>query len=341
MGARRTRVVAQVVGALAGALLFIISQAGTLMSDAGERAPSALARIMAAAQLLGSESWLLLPARASLGDPGALALLASLGLGAAGLTIGITHRFFIQGVQQAAGSAKPATPTGPVQFHFGRSLAIVVLIKEWRLIWRDPQLLSQVLLQLLYLLPLCLVLFRQDSAQLPALAGGLTMLCGSLSASLAWIILLAEDAPDLLYSSPAAVSTLRRAKVMAAVLPAFALLALPLAWLSVRAPLAGAVTALTASGAVLCAALINLWTGRPAPRTAFKSRGRRGVLPRILELINLVAWGSLALLLPRALGAARIGTLLGTGVAASMIFACGTLALAWLLRYRTVPTREN
>ena len=334
LGARRTRVVAQVLGALAGAFLFLLSQAGTLMSQENGPATSAMARVMAAAQSLDAGSALLLPARAALGDAAAVGVIAATGVFAALLTVHSTHRFFVRGLQLAAGSARVARRTGAVRYRFDRSLAAAVIVKEWRLVRRDPHLISQVLLQLLYLLPLCLIVFRKDAVQLWAVAGGLTMLSGSLSASLAWIILLAEDAPDLLQGAPAKAGTVRRAKLAAAVLPVFALLALPLLWLTVRAPLAGALTVATVCGAVLGAALVNLWTGRPAVRGEFKNRNSRSVSTRLLELCSLLSWGALALLLPRAFSAAPIGIGLAGGLGAAAALALGSLVLAWLLRQR-------
>lgn len=266
LGARRTRVVAQVLGALAGALLFLLSQAGNFMAQETGPSASAMAQAMAAAQSLDAGSFLLLPARAALGEGRAVAIIAALGLLVAVLTVRSTHRFFVRGLQQASGSERARTSTAPVRYRFDRSLAVLIMVKEWRLVWRDPHLVSQVMLQLLYLLPLCFIVFREDALQLWAVAGGLTMLCGSLSASLSWIILKAEDAPDLLQTSPASAATIRRAKLAAAVLPIFALVAIPLGWLLLRAPVAGCATLTTVLGATMGAALVNLWTGRPASR---------------------------------------------------------------------------
>jgi len=334
LGARRTRVVAQVLGALAGAFLFLLSQAGTLVSQEDGPAPSAIARVMAAAQSLDPQSLLLLPARAALGEAGPVAAIAALGLLAAVLTVRLTHQFFVHGLQQAASSERAPKRTGPVRYRFERSLVALIIVKEWRLVRRDPHLISQVLLQLLYLLPLCLLVFRKDELQLPAIAGGLTMLCGSLSASLSWIILLAEDAPDLLQTAPAQSRTVRMAKLAAAVTPVFTLVVLPLLWLTVRSPLAGAVTAATVCGAVLSAALVNLWTGRPTPRGEFKNRGKRSIATVLLELCSLLAWAGLALLLPRALGTAPVGIALAGMLGATAAIAVGTVPLAWLLRHR-------
>jgi ABC-2 type transport system permease protein len=334
LGARRTRVVAQVVGALAGALLFLLSQAGSLLSQGDGPAPTAIARVMASVQTLDASSVLFLPARAALGEGRAVAIVAGLGLLAALLTVRSTHRFFVRGLQQAAGSERAVRRPGRVRYRFDRSLAQLVIVKEWRLMWRDPHLVSQVLLQLLYLLPLCLIVFRKNELQLPAVAGGLTMLCGSLSASLSWIILLAEDAPDLLQTAPAKAATVRMAKLAAAVAPVLGLVALPLLWLTLRAPLVGVLTTVTVCGAVLSTAFINLWTGRPAARGEFKNRGQRSVATRLFELSSLLAWAGLALLLPRVLSGAPVGIAIAAGLGAAATVALGTLPLAWLLRHR-------
>ena len=334
LGARRTRVVAQVVGALAGAFLFLLSQAGSLVSQQDGPAPTAITRVMAAVQTLDPGSLLFLPAHAALGDVRAVAIVAALGLLAALFTVRSTHRFFVQGVQQAAGSERAAARSGPVRYRFDRGLAQLVVVKEWRLVWRDPHLVSQVLLQLLYLLPLCFIVFRKSEVQVPAIAGGLTMLCGSLSASLSWIILLAEDAPDLLQTSPAKMATVRMAKLAAAILPVLALVALPLLWLTLHTPVAGMLTAATVGGAVLSAALINLWMGKPTPRGEFKNRGQRSVATRLLELCGLLAWAALAWLLPRLAGGMPVGPGVAAGTGAAAAIALGIVPLAWLLRHR-------
>ena len=334
LGARRTKVVAQVVGALAGALLFLLSQAGNLMAQGDDPAPSAIARVMTSLQSLDPHSLLFLPARAALGDGAAVAVIGVLGMLAGLLTVRSTHRFFVRGLQQAAGSTRVTRRSGPVRYRFDRGLLQLVIVKEWRLVRRDPHLISQILLQLLYLLPLCLVVFRKNELQLTIVAGGLTMLSASLSASLSWIILLAEDAPDLLQSSPARALTVRIAKLAAAVLPVCVLVALPLLWLTLRAPLAGVLATLTVLGATLSAALVNAWTGRPATRGEFKSRGKRGVATRLLELCSVLAWAALAWLLQRAAGGAPASLAFAAALGAAAAIAVGILPLAWLLRHR-------
>lgn len=335
LGARRTRVVAQVIGAVAGALLFLLSQAGNLMSrDGGDAAPSAMEKMIRAGATIETHSLVWLPARAALGQPAEVALLAALGLLAAWLTVGLTHRFFVRGLQQAADTGLAPAQRGTIHYRFDRSLFETVVVKEWRLIRRDPQLISQVLLQLLYLLPLCLLVFTRNATQFAAIGAGLTMLCGSLSAALAWIILLAEDAPDLLQSSPANARTVRAAKLCAAVGPVLLLASAPLAWVTLQYPRAGLCVVLTVIGAAVSSSLITAWTGRPATRSEFTSRGKRNLATSLLEVCNLLCWAGLSWLLSRTAGSGWSGpAAIGMGAAGGVLSA--TLLVAWLAGRRS------
>jgi ABC-2 type transport system permease protein len=337
LGARRTRVLAQVLGAVAGALMFLVSQSYSMLSDTagGDSAARSLQQL-AQSPWLAPDSALWLPGRAVLGEPLPMLGMALLGLAAFALTVGRTHRFFAHGLQQAAGSARAsARPAGAVGFRFRRSLFDTVVVKEWRLITRDPHLISQVLLQLVYLAPLLFLILRHNDAPGPAIGTGLALLCSSLSGSLAWIIVSAEDSPDLLQSSPAAQRTIALAKLAASVMPPLLLVALPLLWLIVRAPLAGALIGFVVVAAVLSAALIVRWQGRPAARSDFKMRGKENFLCSVFETVNTLCWGGLGWLLVSLAaeeGAAAGSTaLMAAGALAAVLL---SLLLAWLMRRR-------
>jgi ABC-2 type transport system permease protein len=306
MGARRTRVIAQVLGALAGALLFLLSQGFNLVSQARQaEAMQWFARWFAPDGPLGLDSPASLPGRAALGAPGPLLAMSLLVAGVFLLTIHFTHRFFVHGLQQAAsiGRAAPPPPQG-LRFRFGRGLAEVVVVKEWRLMARDPHLISQTLLQLLYLLPLCFLIVSKPGLRLTGAGSGLTMLCATLGASLTWIIVQAENAPDLLQVSPANARVILLAKLAAAVMPPLLLVSVPLLWLLARDPLAGFLTSFTVVGALFGAALIVMWSGRPGDRSGFQKRGHKNLVGTVLELANTLAWAGLAYLLLSSLGSA-------------------------------------
>lgn len=337
LGARRTRVLAQVLAAVAGAALFLLTQLGNLLGHERSAGVGPVLAALARHPLLAADSPLWLPGRAALGDP--LPLLGMLLLAGAAvfLTVGRTHRFFVHGLQQAAGSGRAAArPAGALTLRFRASLFDTIVVKEWRLIARDPHLISQVLLQTLYLLPLLLLILRDGgragAGVNPAVGAGLTLLCSSITGGLAWIVISAEDAPDLLLSSPAAGRTIRLAKLAAAAMPALLLVALPLLWLIVHAPLAGLLAAFTTVAAVASAALIVQWVGRPAPRSNFKMRGKENFLCSMFELVSTLCWGGLGWLLVALAGGASEWTLAGAALA--LAAGCAVLLLAWLLRHR-------
>ena len=140
---------------------------------------------------------------------------------------------------------------------------------------------------------------------------------------------------DLLHSSPAAGRTIRLAKLAASVMPPLLLVALPLLWLVVRAPLAGLLIGFVVVAAVLSAALIVSWQGRPAPRSDFKMRGKENFLCTVFESVNTLCWGGLGWLLVSlaAEGGAAAGStaLMAAGVLAAALL---SLLLAWLMRKR-------
>lgn len=77
--------------------------------------------------------------------------------------------------------------------------------KEWVLLFRDPWLASQTLMQLLYLIPAALLLWRfygDSRGALIVLAPVLTMAAGQLGGGLAWLAVSGEDAPDLIATAP-------------------------------------------------------------------------------------------------------------------------------------------
>jgi ABC-2 type transport system permease protein len=336
LGARRTRIVAQIVGALAGALLVIASQLHALSSR--QTQDGIRDTVLGLVQVQNvADSLLWLPARAMLGEPLPVLLLGALACSMFMLTTWRTHRFFARGLQLAASTSSFAAgkASSTARPRFGRSLFRTVVIKEWRLIVRDPQLLSQVMLQILFLLPLFFLIFKRADVQVQAIGAGLALLCSSLTGALAWIALSAEDAPDLLLVSPASQRTVRRAKLAAAMMPVLGLVAVPLLWLTVRMPAAGLVGFLVVCGAVMGAGLVVFWCGRPGVRSNFKGRGKGGFVMNVLELFNSLAWGALGWLL----SAATLRPLDDMGMATAAgaaVLAIAVPGIAWMVRPRPV-----
>lgn len=287
IGPRRTRTVAQVMAALIGAAFFLASQYRNLM---GQKASESLfARIATDARegRIQPPPFADLPLRAALGEPIPLLILVVLGAGIFLFAAQTLGRRFADAAAATQGAETRKGARGPTRaFAAGPFQATVR--KELRLISRDAALLSQVLLRVLYMLPLALVMAR-GAAHMPvwALAGpaaAVTFLAGQVAGSLVWITVSAEDTPDLLAIAPAPMGVLRQAKLTAALLPVAVLLAIPIAVLAWYAPLAGLWTAIGAGLSAWTAGLIGVWYQKPGKRADFRRRRGGSVLATLAEL---------------------------------------------------------
>lgn len=335
LGARKTRVVAQVLSAIAGALMFLLAQAQNIFQIYSPEALQSLTTgSVALGGMLAPDSVLWAPGRAAMGYGTPLLGLVAIAIALFFFTVRFTHGFFVRGLQQAVSTVRvKRKDAGVRQGQFGRHLMEVVLRKEWKLIARDPHLISQVLLQLLYLLPVGFMVLRAEQHAAPSLAAAMAMLAAGLTSSLTWIIVAAEDAPDLLQASPAAMRIIRLAKIGAAVIPVLLLMTLPLLWALAQRPLTGLLMCFTVVAAIGSAALIGLWQGRPAPRGNFKRRGKANLVGTLLELVGSLGWAATGFVLIRTTGPGQSGydaPWAGIGLAIALL----TLLLAWGTRHR-------
>jgi ABC-2 type transport system permease protein len=186
-------------------------------------------------------------------------------------------------------------------FRFQAGAFASLLSKEIRLLWRDPAMLSQVLLRVLYIPPLVFVVLRSAGSGVasPALAGGaagLVFMAGQVSASLSWITISAEEAPDLLAMSPATPAVIWRAKLAAALIPIAVLMTpalLVLAWFT---PLVATVSAVGCVASAVSSGLVNIWLQKPGARRDFRRRRSASVATTLAELFVAFLWGMAAFL---------------------------------------------
>ena len=302
IGPARTRTAAQILSAFTGAAFFLLSQSVNWLPDgARERLLRRLAAFTGS-PLFDPGAPLAWPAQALLGD-----LPAAAGVfGASAILFGLTtaalgRRFAANaaaGAGREAGGAKPARG-GRWAFSSGPFQATVR--KEIRLLARDPALISQVFLRVLYLIPLLFVVLRNGgggtAAALAAAVAGVVFVTGQLAGSLAWITISTEDSPDLLASAPAGVRLLRRAKLAAAMLPIAALLTGPLLALLYLSPSAGLIAGAACAGAALSSGLVRLWYAKPAKRADFNKREKGGgFLVNLAEVLMGFGWSTAAYL---------------------------------------------
>jgi ABC-2 type transport system permease protein len=169
--------------------------------------------------------------------------------------------------------------------------------KEFVLLRRDPWLVSQTLMQLLYLAPPALMLWRSfadraDAAML--VTPVLVMAAGQLAGGLAWLTISGEDAADLVATAPLPASRVTRAKievVLMVIAAVFAPLLLPLVW---SAPRQVAVAALGIAIATISATAIQLWFRVTARRSQFRRRQTASRLATFAEAFSSIGWAATA-----------------------------------------------
>jgi len=202
IGAKRTRLVAQIVAAVIGASCVIGLQVVAILSygSLSRFAPLQSEWLIEHSPDIASAFWW--PARAVLGDSLALLAVMAVSLTVLGASIAIFSVRFGDHVMAAAGISGTVVRQNRASQGFRRrSAARALRHKEWTLLRRDPWLVSQTLMQMLYLLPPALMLwisFRHNSSALVVLVPVVVMAAGQLAGGLAWLSISGEDTPNYL-----------------------------------------------------------------------------------------------------------------------------------------------
>lgn len=276
LGPGRAHTVAQVVGVGLAAMVFALGQAPNF-------APRWFAAQLAVLEVPPPApfDW---PARALFGDPAPLLGMLALALAAAAISTELASRRL-----EAAPPAPTSVERRAGAARFGGSPARVLYGKELTLLRRDPELITQIGQQMVFMVPVVALIFADGQITAQRMASAGVFLGGALASSLAWLMLCAEDAPDLIASAPVTRAQALRAK-LAAVLTPPAVLVLVLALVvMIRAPLAALLMLPMALLAALATSAMQLWTRAPMKRSAFRNRYRSSLLMAVGEFIVLGA----------------------------------------------------
>jgi ABC-2 type transport system permease protein len=171
--------------------------------------------------------------------------------------------------------------------------------KEFVLLRRDPWLVSQTLMQLLYLVPPALMLWRSfadSSAAILLITPVIVMAAGQLAGGLAWLTICGEDAADLVATAPLPASSITRAKIEVVLIGIAAIFAPLIAALIFASPLQAAVTALGVGFAAASATAIQLWFRVQARRSQFRRRQTSSRLATFAEAFSSIGWAATAAL---------------------------------------------
>jgi len=299
IGPGRTRLVAQILAAIIGAGFVIALQIAAILSYGTLSRFAVLTSDAAAAYApdLGSPLWW--PARAAIGDGEVLALLLAGGLVLLGGVMAVLSPRFAGTVVSVAATARPARRGARTTAFRGGSRQRALRAKEFLLLQRDPWLVSQSLMQLLYLVPPALMLWRsfsEGSAATVLITPVIVMAAGQLAGGLAWLTISGEDAADLIATAPLPPAQMTRAKIEVVLMVIGAIFAPLIAALALASVTQAAVTALGVIVATISAAAIQLWFRVQAKRSQFRRRQTSSRLATFSEAFCSIGWAATAAL---------------------------------------------
>jgi ABC-2 type transport system permease protein len=291
-GPRRARLAAQIAATLIGACFVLGLQALSLLPASARAAFLQALAPPTDGGLDDIRSLLWLPALAARGNAPALALWCLVGVVFFSLAAFAFGKRFATAAVLSAG-APSARGRDVKDQTFRASLGATLRAKERRLLIRDPWLMSQIMLQIVYTLPVSVILWRNGGVTGSvgvAFAPSIVVIAAQLAGSLAWLALSGEDAPEFLATAPVTRGEIERRKIEAIALPILALLALPLIGLAFASPWGAFCAASFALGAGVSTALLNLWRQAPARRTMVLRRHSQSKLVGLIEHLLSILW---------------------------------------------------
>jgi ABC-2 type transport system permease protein len=293
---RRARLVSQLCAAVIGAAFLLTMQIAAMLPAATRSAITDHVASWVAGTLFDPAALVRLPVAAFRGEPWAMLSLTGFSLALLAATVVLLSNSFVRAGLRAAGAPADAGTGRPDQgtqhLQFGSSLGQTLRRKEWRLLWRDHNVFAQLSLQIVYTLPLVVVLLRGvDNIPLViALAPAIVVISAQIAASLAWITVSGEDAPELIAAAPVHRAEVELAKVTAVAVPVAAIVVFPFAGLAVLSPYVALLAALFAAAASISTVLLNLWHPMPGNRRGMLRRHSQSKIMALLEHLMALLW---------------------------------------------------
>jgi len=322
IGPSRTRLVAQILAAIIGAGFVIALQIAAIMSYGTLSRFAVLTSDAAAAYAPDLASMVWWPARAALGDGEALLLLLAVGLVLLGVVMAIFSPRFADTAILVSANATPTYQASRGRAFRAGSRQQALRRKEFLLLRRDPWLMSQTLMQLLYLVPPALMLWRSfadRSTAIVLITPVVVMAAGQLAGGLAWLTISGEDAADLVATAPLPSSRVTRAKIEVVLIAIGVLFAPLIVALAFASPLQAAITALGVAIASASATAIQLWFRVQARRSQFRRRQTSSRLATFAEAFSSIGWA----------GTAALALALPVVAVISGLLTAGILAVTW------------
>lgn len=291
VGPRRARTFTQMTGALIAGGFVLGAQAIAVLPE------SMRARLTRALEHTATGSSLseiaFLPVHALQGNAQALTVLVVLAVLLFALAVNVLANRFAAATLAATGapSGRDRATSSQRGIRFRSGLARNLRHKEWRLVARDPSLFAQLGLQIIYTIPIAVILLRSEALPTAlALAPTIVVIAAQVSASISWIMVSGEDAPELMATAPVSAAEVDRAKLTAVGLPVLVIVALPLAGLALVSWHIAVLAALFAAAGAASTALLNFWHPMPGNRRGMLRRHSQSKLIALVEHAIAISW---------------------------------------------------
>jgi len=293
-GPARTRLVAQIAATLIASAFVLGAQIVNVLPEWMRESLLAAFDHPTPGGLFDPHGPLWLPVRAAMGEWPDLLIWCLLSATAFAIVALACGPYFLASAVRSAGAVESAErPASDRKRQFRAGVGGALRRKEWRLLARDPWLASQMLMQIIYTLPVSVVIWRSQAgggSVALAVSPCVVVIASQISASLAWLAVSSEDAPDFLASAPVSRAHVERGKIEAIGMPLLFLLSAPIFGLALVEPVNAVLTALIACCAAGSTALLNLWHPMPAKRSQVMRRHSQSKIIALMEHGIAVLW---------------------------------------------------
>ena len=179
---------------------------------------------------------------------------------------------------------------------FSDNLSWLLMVKEWRLLWRDNTIRASLVLQVFaygYFIHSFAQLPAESATASPVLISGLTIAIGNgIASRFIRRMAIAEEAPELLVSSPVPPATIKMSKLLAAWIPAL-VFACPFIAIAIWQDVPWLVPLAIASVATASTCVMGLWSARGVDNADLFNKGkerRQDTILQVLQGIHYMLW---------------------------------------------------
>ena len=304
MGVRAARKAIQILAAVMAASIFIVSQ---LALHIGSNNQSGFQSLYdwCVSYGIGATGITSLPGKAGFGDPLALGVIVVSAAAIFVFTTGALQQSFMNSFQTAANHVPPRKNKNQnIAQNFSNNFGWVIVKKEILLMMRDPALIFNLLLQLIFLIPLILGLAKVTNLfmVIPGAAFLSVFGSGKLIGDITGLAITGEDTPDLLAVAPRSAKQILRLKLLAVLIMGGPLMMIIPLLLVTKSPSAALITLLFTLLAAFITAGIELRFSKSATRRKFSGRKSGSTLANLLNLFVSFFMGGLAAMVVSLLG---------------------------------------